>query len=261
MTFIRKTDQQLVDKYTADWFRKKFKREPVLDKFTSEITPDVPWSRIQALIEFYRTSEDDHSDYIMELEGLKEPLKATLEKPVMDGSKWMEDYSKSINPEQYLRKSRDVRIIKASKKTPDVSIHCDGACIPNPGKGGFGAVLVANKITKTFQGFQKKTTNNRMELMAIAKGLEMAQKYYPNKHVVQIVSDSEYALKVIHYKWNPTRHLDLINHIKKMLTTFDDYHLVWVRGHVGDSLNELADKLASGTVIADEVLDISADVC
>ena len=78
-----------------------------------------------------------------------------------------------------------------------VEIYTDGACSGNPGVGGWCAILIYNGIEKTISGYNKSTTNNRMELFAIIMGLA-ALKQPCN---VTLYSDSAYAINAINNGW------------------------------------------------------------
>ena len=74
-----------------------------------------------------------------------------------------------------------------------VDIYTDGACSGNPGKGGWGAILIYNSIEKELSGFETETTNNRMELMAAIKALSALKE--PCE--VDLYSDSAYLCNAI----------------------------------------------------------------
>ena len=78
-----------------------------------------------------------------------------------------------------------------------VDIYTDGACSGNPGKGGWGCVLMYNEHKKEESGYEENTTNNRMELTAVIKALEMLKE--PCN--VDIYSDSAYVVNAFLEKW------------------------------------------------------------
>ena len=78
-----------------------------------------------------------------------------------------------------------------------VDIYTDGACSGNPGKGGWGAILIYNSIEKELSGFETETTNNRMELMAAIKALSALKE--PCE--VDLYSDSAYLCNAIQNNW------------------------------------------------------------
>ena len=134
-----------------------------------------------------------------------------------------------------------------------VTIYTDGACSGNPGPGGYGAVLRYGGNSKELSGGFRKTTNNRMELLAVISGLETLKA--PCE--VTIYSDSRYIVDAVNkgwaYRWkangwrrnkkekavNP----DLWDRLLTLLDTHDA-KFRWVKGHAGNEGNERADKLA-----------------
>ena len=134
-----------------------------------------------------------------------------------------------------------------------VTIYTDGACIGNPGPGGYGAVLLSGQHRKELSGGFANTTNNRMEILAAIVGLEALKK--PSE--VTLYSDSRYLVDAIEKGWaikwqangwmrnkkdravNP----DLWERLLA-LTKQHDVEFRWVRGHAGNKENERCDKLA-----------------
>ena len=134
-----------------------------------------------------------------------------------------------------------------------VEIWTDGGCKPNPGPGGWSAILRFKGVEKELSGGDAATTNNRMELTAAAAALEALKK--PAKVVVY--TDSEYVKNGI-TRWmtgwvrknwrsstgDPVKNMDLW----RRLLDAEKPHQVewkWVRGHSGDVMNERADRLAT----------------
>ena len=134
-----------------------------------------------------------------------------------------------------------------------VEIYTDGACTGNPGKGGFGAVLIYNGVEKQISEGYRKTTNNRMELMAAIRALSLLKE--PCE--VTLFSDSKYLTDAINQKWleswkekgwkkadkkpvlNTDLWIELSSLLEKHTVTF-----VWVKGHDGNRYNEICDSLA-----------------
>jgi ribonuclease HI len=133
-----------------------------------------------------------------------------------------------------------------------VTIHTDGGCAPNPGPGGWGAILQWSGHTREFKGGEAHTTNNRMELTAAIAALEALKR--PCN--VDLHTDSQYLRQGITdwiqgWKRNgwrtadkkPVRNVDLWQRLDAAIRRHK-VHWHWVRGHSGHDLNERADELA-----------------
>ncbi len=135
-----------------------------------------------------------------------------------------------------------------------VDIYTDGACRGNPGRGGWGAVLVYRGVEKELSGGEPMTTNNRMELSAVIAALSALRE--PCE--ITLTSDSKYVVDAVTKGWarswqsrgwvkpdkSPALNPDLWEKLLKLL----DYHsvtFVWVKGHAGHPYNERCDKLAT----------------
>ncbi|NLO97593.1 MAG: ribonuclease HI [Peptococcaceae bacterium] len=134
-----------------------------------------------------------------------------------------------------------------------VIIHTDGACSGNPGPGGWGAVLQYGQHIKEISGYETVTTNQRMELTAAIKALELLKE--PCE--VELYSDSAYLINAFEQKWlhnwqrngwlnaqkKPVENMDLW---KKLLELSAQHKIKWikVKGHAGNSQNEKCDQLA-----------------
>jgi ribonuclease HI len=130
-----------------------------------------------------------------------------------------------------------------------IEIFTDGASSGNPGPGGYGVILRSGQHYKELSEGFRKTTNNRMELLAVIKGLEALKS--PNQNVM-IFSDSKYVIDAIEKRWlqgwvakgfsgkkNKDLWLRYIDISKKHNIKF-----TWVRGHNGHPENERCDELA-----------------
>lgn len=141
------------------------------------------------------------------------------------------------------------------EEKPYVEIYTDGAAEPNPGPGGYGVVLFCPKLNykkEISEGFVK-TTNNRMELLAVIEGLK--QLKYPS--VVKVFSDSQYVVNAVSLGWlekweqnnwirNKTEWVandDLWKELSHLLKVHD-VSICWIKGHAGHSENERCDFLA-----------------
>jgi ribonuclease HI len=133
-----------------------------------------------------------------------------------------------------------------------IEIYTDGASSGNPGKGGYGIIMILKGTTyeKSFSEGFRLTTNNRMELLAVIIALEKINK--PNQEV-EIYCDSKYVVDAINKKWiygwekkrfekikNPDLWVRFIKIYRKHRVIF-----YWVKGHHGHFYNEKADLLAT----------------
>ncbi|URK16948.1 ribonuclease HI [Thalassospira sp. GO-4] len=138
-----------------------------------------------------------------------------------------------------------------SQKQP-IAIHTDGACIGNPGPGGWAAQISQGKRVKVFKGGQAEATNNQMELLAAIKALEALKRPL----AVTVFTDSEYVQKGIsgwieNWKANgwrtsgrkPVKNVELWKRLDS-LCQIHDVAWRWVKGHAGNKGNERVDKLA-----------------
>ena len=134
-----------------------------------------------------------------------------------------------------------------------IELFTDGACSGNPGPGGWGAILRFNGVEKELSGGEKDTTNNRMELTAVLKGLKALKE--PCK--VILTTDSKYVSDGISKGWaqswknngwrkadkKPALNPDLWDELLSLLTIHEVQNN-WVKGHAGHPENERCDKLA-----------------
>ena len=134
-----------------------------------------------------------------------------------------------------------------------VYIYTDGACRGNPGPGGWGAILRYNKSEKEISGGEADTTNNRMELTALIRALQMLKEPC---HAV-ITSDSKYVLDGLAKGWaqswrkkgwkksdgKPALNPDLWEQLLA-LTAQHQMEYCWIKGHAGHPENERCDSLA-----------------
>ncbi len=139
-----------------------------------------------------------------------------------------------------------------------VTIYTDGACSGNPGIGGWAAVLLYNGKKKEISGFEKETTNNRMELMAIIQGLRAVKDGW----ACEIYSDSQYVVDAFNKGWieswqsngwrtaskSPVKNFELWNALL-FETARHSVEFVKVKGHADVELNELCDKLARAAIV------------
>ena len=147
----------------------------------------------------------------------------------------------------------------------EVNLYTDGACRGNPGRGGWGAILVYGKFEKVMSGGEAETTNNRMELTAAIEGMRALKE----PCIVNLYSDSKYLIDaflqgwVYNWKksgWRRGREAVKNPDLWEMLLELVEMHEVrfnWVRGHNGHDYNERCDKLA--TDFADSIGGVGSE--
>lgn len=140
-------------------------------------------------------------------------------------------------------------------KESDIIIYCDGACLGNPGPGGYAALLMIKSKPETEKvvcGHEPSTTNNRMELRAAIEGLKALKRAC----AVVIYSDSQYVIKGMtewRFGWQrsgfknakkqPVINADLW---KDLISVAEAHNITWkwVKGHAGNEHNERVDEIA-----------------
>lgn len=130
-----------------------------------------------------------------------------------------------------------------------IEIYTDGASSGNPGPGGYGVILRSGQHYKELSAGYRKTTNNRMELLAVIKALEALKNL---NQTVTIHSDSKYVIDAIEKRWvhgwvakgfKDKKNKDLwLRYLE--LSKLHRINFVWVRGHNGHPENERCDQLA-----------------
>ena len=145
-------------------------------------------------------------------------------------------------------------------KPTKLDIYTDGACRGNPGPGGWGALLIFGDNQKELYGGEFETTNNRMELTAAIKALEILNRACE----LTLYTDSQYVRKgitdwIVNWKkraWKtaakqPVKNADLWQQLDQQVARHQ-IDWVWVKGHAGNPGNEAADRLANTGI--DELL-------
>jgi ribonuclease HI len=142
------------------------------------------------------------------------------------------------------------------QKLPHVVIHTDGGCSPNPGPGGWAAILSFGDSEKELKGGELDSTNNRMELMAAISALEALKR--PCR--VDLYTDSKYLSDgimtyITRWKQNgwrtgdkkPVKNVDLW---KRLDAALGEHQIRWrwVKGHSGHDMNERADELVRAAI-------------
>lgn len=146
-----------------------------------------------------------------------------------------------------------------------IRMFTDGACSGNPGPGGWGLVINLKEGCKTLSGYELDTTNNRMELVAVLKGLNALLKHdshLPKISTIEVHSDSAYVVNAITKGWvskwktngwqttqkTDVKNRDLWEILFKQIAYANKNEIgvlfYKVKGHSGNTFNELADNLA-----------------
>ena len=133
-----------------------------------------------------------------------------------------------------------------------IKIYTDGSCIGNPGPGGWAAIMLNGNKRNIISGRKKNTTNNQMELMAAIKALV----FFSKKQKIRIYTDSNYVkegitnwIKIWEKNNWKTANKKKVKNVKlwiklNTLSNFHDIEWQWVKGHSGDPMNNMVDKLA-----------------
>jgi len=148
-----------------------------------------------------------------------------------------------------------------------VTLYTDGACSGNPGKGGYGAILVyidskGHKHEKELSAGFCDVTNNQMELLSVIVGLEALKK--PAE--VTVISDSRYVVDAFNNNWidgwikkgwktaskSPVKNIELWKRLLKA-KELHDVKFIWVKGHAGHEYNERCDTLAVNAYKQDDL--------
>ena len=134
-----------------------------------------------------------------------------------------------------------------------IKVYTDAACKGNPGQGGWGALILENDSSREIYGGESNTTNNRMELMAVIRALELLKE----QNDITVFTDSTYVQKgisewIINWKrngWKSSNKKSVKN--KDLWVELDNLNDLmsvkwqWIKGHAGHSGNERADYLAN----------------
>jgi ribonuclease HI len=141
-----------------------------------------------------------------------------------------------------------------------ITIYTDGAARGNPGRGGYGVILMSGNHRKELSQGYKLTTNNRMELMAVITGLKALKKEGMN---ITIYTDSQYVSKAIEEGWLNNWIKTNFKKGKKNVDLWKEYYqlaqkhrikFIWIRGHADNPFNNRCDELATAAADGDHLL-------
>lgn len=166
--------------------------------------------------------------------------------------------SKSTARRSRSRTSREslslAQVLEEFTDGPDTGVFTDGSSIPNPGPGGWGAVyVVGGEIVASAHGNEPDTTNNRMELTALIKGVDLVPQGTPTT----LFSDSNLCIQTINEwaagwerngwkrKSGPIKNLDLVQELYALARTRRELTFKWIKAHDGSRWNEYADALST----------------
>lgn len=176
--------------------------------------------------------------------------------------------NKAEQPVQIMKTSPEEKksqVSKADQKNQrSVVIYTDGACSGNPGAGGYGVVLLYGDNKKELSEGYRLTTNNRMEVLAVIKGLEALKE--PCQ--VTLYSDSKYVVDAIQKGWvkkwkangwyrNKKERASNVDLWERLLVQLERHQVTfqWVKGHADNPGNERCDELARGAIAAGNLLE------
>ena len=202
------------------------------------------------LIEKYDDNSKIIVDYVQNLSGNK--LFNIMVLAELDRNNLAEDL-------KLLDKANQTTVSKTGSETKDnnVVIYTDGACSGNPGAGGWGAVLMHGNHVKEISGFEANTTNNRMELTAVIRALQMLK----SPCSVELYSDSAYVVNAFLQGWlenwknngwigsdkKQVKNLELWQELDRLIG-IHDVHFNKVKGHADNEYNNRCDALATGEI-------------
>jgi ribonuclease HI len=141
-----------------------------------------------------------------------------------------------------------------------ILLYTDGAARGNPGRGGYGALLISGPHTKEISAGYRLTTNNRMELMAVIAGFEALKK---EGLQVTVYSDSQYIIKALNErwlnKWMATNFAGGKKNKDLWVKFYDLYRrhqvkFIWVKGHADNIYNNRCDELATAAADGNNLL-------
>ena len=187
---------------------------------------------------------------------LKDPMEYLARLRFHRHARSLADYGLSNKPRRAPKNNKAEKAEKAEKEA-SMDIYTDGSCEGNPGRGGWGVVILRDgQLVREMSGGERQTTNNRMELLAVIYALEEL----PLGEAARIHTDSQYAQKgateyLQRWKENgwksaakkPVKNEDLWRRLDALLAE-RRVSWRWLRGHDGDRWNERADEIARGAI-------------
>ena len=197
-------------------------------------------------------------------------IKITTQEDLLIGEAFLQAERMEMKKAEQAAEAAEAVPIKKAEKTEKaeakqkVVIYTDGACSGNPGAGGYGVVLLHGGNRKELSAGYRKTTNNRMEALAVIKGLEALKK--PCK--VDLYSDSKYVVDAIEKGWvhrwkkngwmrTKTDKASNVDLWERMLELLEKHEVsfIWVKGHANNPENERCDELARMAIQAGDLMD------
>lgn len=167
-----------------------------------------------------------------------------------------------------MAKNRHKRKHMQMAEMKKVEMYTDGACSGNPGKGGYGGILIYRGVEKRYSGYCESTTNNRMELTAVIEGLKMLKEPVE----LDIYSDSAYTVNAFLQGWIDNwrannwrtagkKAVQNVELWQEMIALLAPHQVTWhkVKGHADNEYNNLCDKLATGEIAKHQVNNANDD--
>jgi len=216
------------------WKRMMFKGNKVWQAFGPD---EIPLNKNGKVLIKYNTNQD-YEYWVNE---------NNIEDISPDGSRRSPSVKKIRDKASFINRKE---VDKDSDKEGDIPsdsicIYTDGASSGNPGPSGIGVFFRFGEHEKELSRHIGITTNNIAELEAIRTAL---LELKTTKKPVRIFTDSSYAYGVLTLNWKAKKNSELINRIKKTMTSFSDLKLVKLKGHAGHMGNERADSLATRAI-------------
>jgi ribonuclease HI len=137
----------------------------------------------------------------------------------------------------------------AKHQEPALEVWTDGACSGNPGPMGIGVVVIDGGARRELGEYLGVGTNNRAELVAIERGLDLVADGGKGDHRIRVYTDSSYSIGLLSQGWKAKANQDLVARIRARLEDFPRVEFVKVAGHAGVPENERCDELARQAIL------------